>query len=469
MKPRLIVASMSAFLVLCGLAALARACPPPQCEECYEWNENQNQCVPICGCWPSGIGFTVWPSTNNRYVCIHDTVTFSAWPYTWDGDGCFLTYSWDFGRDAYDTSEGDSNWESCRYSSPGDRTVTLTVTRVTIPSPCCSTPRTDSFSRTVTAVELASVTSDKDSPAICEDVTFTVTTNPPGHEDLDTVQWSGGGYPESQQGGTTFTTHWPCVGDKTVTASYCNSSKSKGVTVSLPGGCSPCSGVPTVSLNANMIEHTDKDECDWFCKCGTAGPAENIVVNVVTPCYDDCNWRFGVTATADYLFGPCTDNERYDNYFNISGGDDPLLNEENYCEIVADFDYDPAIEETGLGCVDVDGLVYSNTDGLWIHEGRHAQDFRDNLVDEEAALATDPALSPMAIDCSDPATLTCEAAKSTRQEAIESAVNEAYLNASADLPEESAREAAWETFHNLALEICDHALTEGWTPCDHCH
>jgi hypothetical protein len=159
MKAKLLIFLVSLSLISnFAKTPTAYACPPPECSECYEWDGYE--CVPICGCFPSPIGFSVWASTDDRYVCIDDTVTFSAWPYTWDGDGCALVYSWDFGRDAYDTSEGDGDWEYCRYGSIGDRTVTLNVTRVTTPNSCCSTPRTDSFSRTVTAVKVASLLPD---------------------------------------------------------------------------------------------------------------------------------------------------------------------------------------------------------------------------------------------------------------------------------------------------------------------
>ena len=156
MKTKLLTRFIICFLSFC-LPISVTACPPPSCPDCYTGSACD---VYICGCFPSSIGFSVWPSTNNRYVCIVDTVTFSAWPYTWDGDGCSLIYSWDFGRDAYDPCTGAGNWASCRYSSIGDRTVTLTVTRVTIPNSCCSTPRTASFSRTVTVVKVASLEPD---------------------------------------------------------------------------------------------------------------------------------------------------------------------------------------------------------------------------------------------------------------------------------------------------------------------
>jgi len=163
MNKRLLIGFLTCFL-LSGFANTARAdpCPPPSCPACYTWNGSA--CVYICGCLPSPIGFSVWPSTNDRYVCIDDTIVFNAqWPLTYDGDGCSLIYIWNFGPGAYDIDLGvDGSYVSCRYGSAGDRTVTLTVTRVTSsdPNSCCSTPRTASFSRTVTVVEVESLQPD---------------------------------------------------------------------------------------------------------------------------------------------------------------------------------------------------------------------------------------------------------------------------------------------------------------------
>ena len=155
---------LACLSLISGFANTARAdpCPPPSCPACYTWNGSA--CVYICGCLPSPIGFSVWPSTNDRYVCIDDTIVFNAqWPLTYDGDGCSLIYIWNFGLGAYDIDLGvDGSYVSCRYGSAGDRTVKLTVTRVTSsdPNSCCHTPRTASFSRTVTVVKVASLLPD---------------------------------------------------------------------------------------------------------------------------------------------------------------------------------------------------------------------------------------------------------------------------------------------------------------------
>jgi len=92
---------------------------------------------------------------------------------------------------------------------------------------------TSSESKQVTIVEVASVTSNKDTACVSCYVTFTATTNPAGYESL--VQWSGGQSPPSGSG-ETFTTKWALPGSKTVTASCCDSSKTKDVTIICPSG-----------------------------------------------------------------------------------------------------------------------------------------------------------------------------------------------------------------------------------------
>jgi len=90
-----------------------------------------------------------------------------------------------------------------------------------------------SATATLIVVEVTGVTADKDAVCVGCDVTFEVTTNPDGHEDM--VQWTAeadeGQEPDTQAGGKTFTTHWDTKGEKTVTASCGTSSKDYTVTV----------------------------------------------------------------------------------------------------------------------------------------------------------------------------------------------------------------------------------------------
>ena len=164
------IISLMLCLLLWRLAVVTTACPPPECPDCYY--PEGDTCKYICtDCVAPTAGFTVWPATDNRYVCIDDAVTFSAWAHSDDPDGCLDSYSWTFGVDAYDISGDDGSWESCRYSTVGDKTVELTVWDddcsccCAYDSDCCADnpdcyDKSDTFNRTVTVVEVASLLPD---------------------------------------------------------------------------------------------------------------------------------------------------------------------------------------------------------------------------------------------------------------------------------------------------------------------
>lgn len=222
------------------------------------------------------------------------------------------------------------------------------------------------------------------------------------------------------------------------------------LTVSLPGECNNCTGDPVISLEADAENNYGDggDGCSLNA-CGAAGPAGNISTTVLTPCYsnNNCKWRFGATATADYPWGPCTLN-----YTEVAGPDD--VNSSNYCAIVDGFDYDPQNEATGTGCVDTGGTQYSNADCLDIHEQWHVTIFMQNLEKEEADLREDPAFADMTIVCGDPNTETCGAAKSARENDINAAVDFAYTIADT-CDEVGARDVADQCFKDIADLICN--------------
>jgi hypothetical protein len=118
-----------------------------------------------CGCWSLDIYFlNVWPITceySESTVCIDNPVTFGASSYVYNPDRCGLIWAWDLGRDAYDTGDGDSSSEHCRYSTSGDRTVTVTVTEASTEPPTCGCgDESDSYSRNIKVVEVASLLPD---------------------------------------------------------------------------------------------------------------------------------------------------------------------------------------------------------------------------------------------------------------------------------------------------------------------
>jgi hypothetical protein len=94
-------------------------------------------------------------------VCVDCVVPFSAGA-SYDPDGTTpLSYSWSFGDGAYGITGGNTASPTCKYSSSGTKTVTLTVTDNDNPDCCggqggCS-DKSNSTSRTVTIVEVSKI------------------------------------------------------------------------------------------------------------------------------------------------------------------------------------------------------------------------------------------------------------------------------------------------------------------------
>jgi hypothetical protein len=232
------------------------------------------------------------------YVCLNNSVDLETKPEPSDASWPWCTLDWSIifkpsGSNPSITPTGsyDEKATLSGLDNPGTYII-----RARIISDCDSHITTGD-TITVKAVEVTSVTSDKDSAAFCESVTFTVTTNPAGYADL--VTWSGGGDPASQDGGSTFTTHWPCtgIGSKTVTATCCTSSKSKSVTVTLPSGCG------TAGTHDSSIDWDDLEDLhlsywpsggipptsDWGCFV-----PDKATYNV-TYGYQECKWVCEIT------------------------------------------------------------------------------------------------------------------------------------------------------------------------------
>lgn len=258
-----------------------------------------------------------------------------------------------------------------------------------------------------------------------------------------------------------------CIGDADVTLTVVDSDSTdcdtdcpnhsddaiETVTVALPDGCEECYGDPPVSLGAEIefVPTGVHQFCiEWPDTCGGAGPAENITVNVTMPCYQDCTWQLGVTATADYAWGIC-------DFIDVMY-DPEVVTGENYCDIVEEF-------VTGTGCAKSGDDLYSVEDGIYVHEEYHKDQFVADLAEEEYKLQIDP-LFDMLISETDSATWTCQGARGSREQAIEAAVENAYA-VSRDCDEEGAEAAARGIFLAIAGEICDNA-DPGWPACDAC-
>ena len=214
------------------------------------------------------------------------------------------------------------------------------------------------------------------------------------------------------------------------------------------GSCCDTEGCPTcpptglsVTLNVNPIESTHSSQCSGCGSgyCGTGGPPENIDVDIPMPCFASCKWKFGVSATADYCYGPC-----FSGYINIDSGWSTYLTTLNYIYIVESFRY-------GTGCAGTGGLIYSNTECLWIHESYHLQEFLTNIETEQQNLQYNPALSDM--DCPGEAD-SCQAAYDARAGEIRDAVERAYNNAW-NCNEAGGQMAARPCFTAVADSICE--------------
>lgn len=223
-------------------------------------------------------------------------------------------------------------------------------------------------------------------------------------------------------------------------------------TVILPPGCS--TGTQSVTLSSSKVAPT---ECGTIDGCGvTSSPTYNPQISV-DALYNQGNWVFSVVAQVGIPSGPCPSN-----YINIVDGGETAITEDNYCTIVNSF-------KNSGGCPRIGENRFSNTACVTQHEDSHYTQFQEQLAIEATALMAKDSVSNMAIVCSDPATKTCQAAKTARESAIRNDVQIAYQNAinNAD-DEEPAISAARACFEAIADNICDHAANENWNSCEHC-
>lgn len=127
---------------------------------------------------------------------------------------------------------GDSTFTT-KWCSTGPKTVFLRVWD-SDSSEGCPPDKFDDYDREVTvlAVQITDVTSDVDEACVGCDIEFTVTTSPA--DKYGCIEWSAPGGDPPTGSGETFITKWYTPGPKTVTATGCDSSKSKQVTVAAP-------------------------------------------------------------------------------------------------------------------------------------------------------------------------------------------------------------------------------------------
>jgi hypothetical protein len=295
---------------------------------------------------------------------------------------------------------------------------------------------------------VVSITASKESPTLCEDVTYTATTNPPGYERY--VDWyTDGGEPYRVYDSNTFTTHWRCAGSKTVTAQL-HGGVNKQVNVVLPTGCSE--GSKSADLQASVWS-TEVD-----CPPGPCGKTAVLGLSSdISAKYDNCKWVFQVAAHVPLESGVCPFN-----YVDISGGGGSYVTENNYGGIVYRF-------VATSGCVDMGSFTPSNTECILVHEAKHVEVFQNEFEAREAWLLSRPSMSDIAVQCSDPETTTCQQAVAARQTAIQSDLTAALFYAWEIASDETIAEgAARQCFSDVASAICSYAYTHGWKPCAYC-
>ena len=203
--------------------------------------------------------------TPDEYgACVNENITFTV---TTNPAGHYDLVSWSGGGTPASQEGGQmftTQWSTC-----GSKTVTAT---------CGSS----SDSQPVFIKGVASVTTALSEVCNGEDLVFEATTYPTGDE--DEITWSGGGTPPTGTG-PVFTTKWTTgsSGPRTVTASYCNDSKSKFVNVLFGCDCDrpeddwqdfppPSFGCPTVCSGTNTTPPVP-DNCGNTLKiqCGPSG------------------------------------------------------------------------------------------------------------------------------------------------------------------------------------------------------
>ena len=276
------------------------------------------------------------------------------------------------------------------------------------------------FTATSVVIDSVEIAVGSDTPDICEDVVFEVETSPSGYEKY--VQWSGGGCPNTEGQGELFTTAWPCIGNKTVTATLCNSSLSEGVSVQLPGECGMAG---THNSSVDWITH--RGDNYFVCNEGPGADATawhyltsrkisgayafNYDPSLEYVIYDaafkyresDCTWVCEISNvrpnTAILIYDPdCNDVTK----ISISSASEDLCEDIN--TVVADL-ADTNLNDDQPG--NANPSAYWCYNGFKAHEEKHREDWESmygpKLV---VAIASCEALE-IEIDCEDADTWDC--------------------------------------------------------------
>ncbi len=380
------------------------ACLPPDCDDCYYWD-----------------GYSCQPEGDCQHL------------YDCSGcQRCVNCYCED--QDYYCRYWHDPCW----YCSNGECVNACTAGQVCIAGQCVT-------------VSISFVAVSKANPTICEDVTFTVTTNPAGYE--QNVTWTApGGEPSGGGPSITFTTHWPCIGSKTVTAHLGASSYDKGVTVILPSGCREGSGSVNLTTSYDLV-------CpESWCQAnptgtGCTGPDPSVSPNPsgsIDAVYSGCAWEWQVNITFYRTYGICPGN--VPSICSINDVPPSERTQEHITELILDL-------------LDGGSPEAFCSDCTWEHEQVHRAAFDSTIAAGASGLESSGSVDPVPVNCGDPATTSCQAleasayytAISNEIEAIYQAARNAQTNA-----EDNATAVGNQCNAEHAANLCYYAADQGW-------
>ncbi len=391
-----ILLSVSAFLSI--LQQVAMACAP-DCGDCQYWDGE------MCMMW--GECDDVWDCSGCQR--------------------CVNCYCED--QDYYCRYWHDACW----YCSNGVCINPCTAGQVCINGQCVT-------------VSIVNVAVSKANPIICEDVTFTATTDPPQY--ASEVTWSApGGEPSSDGPSATFTTHWPCIGTKTVTATLGSLSRTASVNVGLPNPCTE--GSERVRFSIQMGEVCPESECsnpNYFgCFTGDLDPTGSYTLR-----YSGCAWVWDVDMVFHGTYGVC-----YGNFTNYCSIDNIPLNDrtkETVTLIIQDLLSAP--EKPTANCESC----------TWMHEGTHYEAYAHVIYEAEANLADDDAMNPIAINCANEATRHCLTAEAAYGGALGTLITDVWT-AAREASTAAEYQAYWAGINcnrDVARSLCSYAAGRGW-------
>jgi len=459
MKKRLKII-LSLYIVILTSPMITIACPP-DCGDCRYWDgdscEYEGDCVDDGDCDSCEDCVDCYCELADGAECVDDddcedceycdyecececatvsSISGISGPYC-KGDSTTVTANLDYSASGCTIVWGGDASFSNQSGLTATATFNTTGENLKIWARTNCTPTyIKKYSSPFTVYELDSVTSDKASATLCEDIMFTAVTNPAGHG--DDTQWSGGENPTPTGSGSTFTTSYTCIGQKTVTASLCDSNKPKNVTINLPSGCSECTvGVPAFPTPSI----TEEDACNQCPanKAGIGSPSFQLydhTFTLATPCYDGCKW-YALLDSVNTTYGICRSCP--DNPANVCCLSDVSgMTQQQACEQLSKYPSPLTIADT---------QTQSFHDNCWCrdcitaHEESHMNDdwIVECLQPQVDAFVVWCDLHGIDIDCSVSTSTDCATVLTTQEKAF-------YLEKWVDLIEEALDD--WENDSN---------------------